>query len=341
MALTVGDPLLSRAGSHSVDRASAVPDVSVCIANWNCRELLHQCLLSLREAAGIRLEVIVVDNASTDGAAELVQQEFPEVLLVRNRSNTGFAHASNQAARLARGRFLLFLNNDTIVPSDTIAELVDYAATHPGVGMVGPRLEGSDGQTQVSCRARPTALTLLHRTSLLRWTGLLRRRYRQYRRECQRESAGACSVETLMGAAMLLPREVFFGVGGWDEDYTFGGEDLDLSTRVGRRYEVVYCPDFTITHFGRASTRANVRYSAPNVAVGFARYLRKSGNSRAAVRLYQSMVTLDAPIHLAGVTLQWLWRLLRGQRSKAAKSAQRIKELWYFLTRGLPTFWRV
>src|SRR5262245_27960898 len=149
-------------------------DVSVCIANWNCRDLLRACLESLHDRPqGAAVETVVVDNGSADGAAEMVEREFPEVVLIRNAENVGFARANNQAARRARGRYLFFLNNDTVVPPGALRRLVDYAEAHPEVGMVGPRLRDGQGRVQVSYRRRPTMATLLHRTSLLRWTGLL------------------------------------------------------------------------------------------------------------------------------------------------------------------------
>jgi len=316
------------------------PDVSVCIANWNCRAMLRACLESLRDQPqGVCLETIVVDNASTDGAADMVARDFPEVVLIRNPVNAGFSRACNQAAEHARGRYLFFLNNDTVVPPHTLGRLLAFAQAHPEAGMIGPRLRDLDGRTQVSCRPRPTVRTLLHRTHLLRWTGLLRNGYQRYRRlECdvgiERE------VETLMGAAMFLRREVFFACGRWDEEYTFGGEDFDLSTRIGRRYRLLYLPSVAIIHHGRSSTRANAIYSSPNIAIGFARYLRKSGCSPAAVSFYKLVLALDAPVQFAVKGVQYLWRRAQGKRAKAEKSLLAAKTMWYIMTRGLLGLWK-
>jgi GT2 family glycosyltransferase len=315
-------------------------DVSVCIANWNCRELLHACLESLhRQPQGVRLETIVADNASTDGSADMIEREFPEVILHRNPTNVGFARANNQAARKARGRFLLFLNNDTVVPAGALSRLLDYALAHPEVGMVGPRLRDGEGKPQVSYRRRPTASTLLHRTSLLRWTGLLRGAYRRYRRQ-HFDAETTRPVEVLMGAAMLLPRTIFFDCGEWDEDFTFGGEDLDLSTRVGRHYQIVYHPSVEIIHFGRVSTRQHIGFASSHMAIGFLRYLRKSGYSGPVLTLYKIIVTLDAPLQVLGKGSQYLWRRLRGRRAKAEKTLLAMRGQLYFLLRGLVPFWR-
>ncbi len=316
-------------------------DVTVCIANWNCRTMLRACLASLHDAPqGVRLETVVVDNGSTDGAADMVAREYPEVILVRNSENRGFARANNQAAALAKGRYLFFLNNDTVVPRHTLHRLVRYLEAHPEVGMVGPRLRDGAGRIQVSYRTLPTVAALLHRTYLFRWTRLFRAAYRQYRRH-QFDPTRTRPVEVLMGAAVLLPRDAFFEAGGWDEDYTFGGEDIELSARVGQRRPLVYHPEVTITHFGRVSTRLNVRYSSPNVAIGFARYLRKNGASRPALWLYKLAVTLDAPIEWLAKAGQGIYRRWRGQDARADKSMLAAAGYWHFLRRGLPAFWRV
>lgn len=316
------------------------PQISVCIANWNCRDMLRSCLHSLlRQPQGAALEVIVVDNASKDGADEMVAGEFPEVRLIRNVKNRGFAKASNQAAALARGAYLLFLNNDTEIPPNTLATLLCYAKAHPRAGMIGPRLRDSDGAFQISYRRRPTVPALLHRTLLWRWTGLFGRSYRQYRRGGF-DPFYRGPIDLLMGAAVLLPRDVFFACGRWDEDFAFGGEDLELAARVGRTHEVHFCPDAEITHHGRVSSRLNVGFSTESVAMGYVQYLRKVGTSSAALCFYKLMVTLDAPLQLSAKFFEFLGRRLAGRRDKAAKSWLVARGQAFFLTRSLARFWR-
>ena len=330
-------------GARSPDRAPAAanlpPDISVCIVNWNCRDLLRSCLESLLyHEQGARLEVIVVDNASADGAADMVAREFPEVVLVRNDHNAGFARANNQGARLARGRYLFFLNNDTAVPPETLGQLLDYAKAHPEVGILAPRLRDARGRVQRSCRTRPTVAALLHRTCLLRWTGLFRDAYRRYRwREEELEQTRA--VEVVMGAAMLVRRDHFAACGGWDEDYAFGGEDIDLCVRVGRA--VVFYPAAEVVHHGRVSSRQHAGYAYSNTLIGITRFLRKSGCSRGALFAYKLVVTLDAPLDWLGHAVRYVWRRLRGRRRSAARSLLALRGLGHFLRHGLRTFWRV
>ncbi len=315
-------------------------DISVCIANWNCRELLRECLRSLlRQPQGVHLEVIVVDNASADGASEMVACEFPEVLLIRNRTNEGFAKASNKAAQRASGRYLLFLNNDTVVPADSLRRLLDYADQHPEVGMFGPRLRGSDGRFQISYRSHPSPAALLHRSLLLRWTGLFAREYRRYRRHYYDPNYTG-PVDLLMGAAVLMPRHVFIESGGWDEDFVFGGEDLELSARIRRRRPIHFISGVDIIHHGRVSSRLNIGFSSESVAVGYVKYLRKMGVSPWLLNLYKLVIILDTPLQLIATLLQGVLRQLRGRRSKAACSFLAARGTWYFLRHSLLRFCR-
>jgi GT2 family glycosyltransferase len=269
----------------------------------------------------------------------MVEAEFPQVVLLRNAENRGFSVANNQAAALARGQYFFFLNNDTVVPPHTLRQFFDFAEANPSVGMVGPRLRGTDGAFQISYRRRPTLGALLHRISLLRWTGLFRRAYYDYRRESF-DPDGVRPVEVLMGAAVFLHRAVFEDSGRWDEQYRFGGEDIDLSTQVGRRRPLVYVGDVEVVHHGRVSSRKNIGFAAPNVAIGYVRYFRKAGASPVALRVYKALVTVDAPVQCAGKLLQGAVRYVTGRREKAHKSWLAARGLWHFMRHELVRFWK-
>lgn len=335
-------PLKAPLSDFGIRNAGFAFDVSVCIVNWNCRDYLQACLQSLRESATeVSLEVLVVDNGSRDGAADMVAELFPEVVLVRNAENAGFARANNQAAELARGRYLFFLNNDTVVPPGTLRGLLDYARVHPECGIIGPRLRDEQGRPQLSCRARPTLSALLHRITWLRWLGLFRGDYRRYRGRDAAAGQAPRPVEILMGAALFVPRSVFRACGAWDEEYTFGGEDIDLCARISRNYRVIHHPGLEIVHFGRVSSRQHIGFSYAHTVIGVTRFLRKHGCSRAGLLSYKLALTLDAPLRWFGHAVRYAWRQLRGQRDRAAKSRMVMRALEHFLMRELPALWRV
>jgi N-acetylglucosaminyl-diphospho-decaprenol L-rhamnosyltransferase len=329
-----------RPGSGRRATSATAIDVSVCIANWNCCRMLKECLESLLDQdQGVNVEVIVVDNASADGAADMAAALFPEVILHRNAANLGFSRANNQAAALAHGRYLFFLNNDTVVHAGVLRGLLAYAEAHPEVGMIGPRLRDGEGNVQKSYRQRLTLAAMLHHVGFIRWTGLLRAAHRHYRRD-EFDPDTTRPVESLMGAALFLRRDLFEECGRWDEDFVFGGEDVELSVRVGRRHPLIFLPSVEITHYGRVSSRQHSGYVTANMAAGHIRYLRKVGYSGLAVWFYKLAVTLDLPMQVALKAMDYLAHRLFGQVAKAHKRRVRLQGLWHLLILQMVTLWR-
>ena len=270
----------------------------------------------------------------------MVAREFPEVVLVRNAANVGFARANNQAAGTARGRYLFFLNNDTVVPAETLRRLVEFADAHPDVGMIGPRLRDPHGRLQISYRRRPTVAALLHRTRLLRWTGLFRRAYRRYRRPRLRPGSER-RVEVLMGAAVLLPRDGVLRLRRL-------GRGVHLRRRGHRPV-----PARRPSH-GRSSTCRTSRSCTTAGSVRGRTWLRRAERddrlralpaqdrhaAPAALRLYKLVVTLDAPVQLADqVRAVRVAAAARPARQGGEELAGR-RGLWHFLQHGLRAFWR-
>ena len=143
-------------------------DLSIVIVSWNVRDLLRQCLRSiLAGSQTCRLEVIVVDNVSTDSSAEMVRAEFPDIHLIVNAENRGFPAANNQGIATAEGRYVLILNPDTEIVGDALATMVAYADAHPDVGIVGPQLLNEDRSVQSSRRHFPTLTTALFESTWL------------------------------------------------------------------------------------------------------------------------------------------------------------------------------
>jgi N-acetylglucosaminyl-diphospho-decaprenol L-rhamnosyltransferase len=324
------------------------PVVSVCIVNWNCRGLLRRCLRSLQpRRQRLRLEIVVVDNASTDGAAEMVAEEFPQVQLLRNTENVGYARACNQAARCARGRYLFFLNNDTLIPRGALRRLVKQARQVANLGLLGPQLRDARGRVQRSVRSRPTVSALCHRVTFLRWTGLFRQAHAGFRGERESETTppGLRPVEVMMGAAVLMPRRVWQAIGGWSEAYVFGGEDIDLCLRVARSQRaVLYDPGTAILHLGRVASRQQPAFVLGKTLVGLTRSLRVAGASPPAsdwaIFGYKLAFTLDLPLRLGVLTARWLVSRLRGRQRSARRAWLDLVGLTRFIWSDLRAFWQ-
>ena len=266
--------------------------LSIVIVSWNVRELLAACLASLPRGP----QVIVVDNASSDGSAEMVRQQFPDVLLLANRENRGFTGGNNDGLKLAAGQLILFLNPDTVVDSDALPLLVDYLESHPTVGVVGPQLRYGDGRLQSSRRRFPSLSTALMESTPLawHWPPALNSWAKRYRMEDQ-PAVRAQEVDWLVGAALLTRREVLDGVGPFDEAYFMYSEELDWQRRVqAAGWKIVYLPDAVITHYeGKSSEQAvaarHIRFNRSKV-----RYFEKHHGQTAAATLRLALLAMFA-----------------------------------------------
>lgn len=249
--------------------------LSIIIVNWNTRELLKQTLDSVyAETKTSPLEVIVVDNASSDGSQQMVKDRFPQARLIENADNLGFGKANNQGLAITGGEFIMFLNSDVIVLDRAIDKLVEYLAANGDVAMVGPRLLNVDGTFQHACRRNlPNPVnSFLYLSGLGR---LLPSGGPSYKREEEDENATG-PTQAISGAAMLFRRGVYDSIGGFDEDFFMYGEDLDFCKRVQDRVgPIAYVAEAKITHIYGGSSKKRKAKSLLNFYDAMWLYYRK------------------------------------------------------------------
>src|SRR3954452_829522 len=276
------------------------PALSVIVVNWNTEALLRGCLASLRQhLASVEHEVIVVDNASTDGSPDMVANEFPEVRLVRNEENVGFGRANNQAMRVAHGDWLLLLNSDTELFDGSVAALFDQVRLEPRIGVAHCRLLFADGRQQFTTYPFPSL-----NTAAIENLGLYK--LMSKRRAGERLLSGYWDydeerdVDWVAGAFMLLPRQVFEEVGGFDESIFMYGEDLEWCQRIrDNGWRIRFYPQAAITHFDHSSS--DIRWGEERIAICLRGqrdlYERRAGGLRA--RALIAMGVLGASLRLA------------------------------------------
>lgn len=232
-------------------------DLSISIVNHNNKECLAACLDSIySHALDVSFEVMVVDNGSTDASVEFVKQAYPQVRIIENSENRGFVKANNQGIRASEGRYLLSLNNDTIIQNGTLAGLVRFMQEHPDVGACGPKVLNQDGTFQRQCRRSfPTILSSL--CYFLKLHKLFPRseffgQYLMTHWDCDK----AGEVDSVSGCCLMVRREVIEEVGILDENFIMYGDDLDWCYRIKQAgWKVRYVPDLQIVHLGGQSSR--------------------------------------------------------------------------------------
>jgi len=224
----------------------ADPQLSVIIVSFNTREMTLDCLRTLERAvAGIASEVIVVDNASSDGSAAAIRAAFPQVQVLESGRNAGFGAANNLGMRAARGGYFLLLNSDAFPEPGAIAALLAALQAQPGIGVAGPRTLNPDGSLQISCYRFTSPL---HAWQENLW---LSRGYSRWAHDTRRE------VEFVIGACLLVRRAVFAQVGGFDERFFMYSEEADWQRRIwDAGWKVLFVPEARVMHLGGASGAA-------------------------------------------------------------------------------------
>lgn len=312
--------------------------LSVVIVNYNVKYFLDQCLesvfhsdLQISPTEDISLEVFVVDNASVDGSVSLVKDRFPQVHLIANNENTGFAKANNQALRLCTGDYILLLNPDTIVEKDTFRKCVEFYATHPDCGGLTVKMINGEGKyLKESKRGFPTPAAAFYKMSgLIRLFPHSRRFAAYYMGHLDDDETNA--IDILPGAYLMLSRDALEKVGLLDESYFMYGEDIDFSWRIKLAgFENYYLPAARIIHYKGESTKhgsMNYVYTFYNAMSIFVKHYFSGKNARLFNLLLRIAIWVRA-------VLAWAKRLLQAAALPVAEFAVAyagfvgIKHLW-------------
>ncbi len=232
-------------------------DLSIIIVNYNVKEFLQNLIYSIYKAGQkIAYEIIIVDNASDDGSVEFLQEKFPDIKLIVNEKNFGFSKANNAGLSVAKGKYILLLNPDTIVQEDTFERMIDFFEQTPDAGMAGCKILNTDGTLQLACRRSFPGPW----TSFCKVTGLSNlfpgsRLFARYNLTYLNENE-TYEVDAISGSFMMIKKEAYEKVGKLDEQFFMYGEDLDWCYRVQKEgYKVYYVHDTQIIHYKGESTK--------------------------------------------------------------------------------------
>ncbi len=301
-------------------------DISFIIINWNTKQLLLDCIASIyatvRQA---RFEIIVTDNDSTDGSREAVAQFHPDVILLANERNEGFARANNRAIRRMRGRYAVLLNSDTLLKEGAIDALFGFMESHPDVGMCGPQLLYADGTKQTSIGTYPEVFSELVSRSAAR---LVSRK-----KPVAVQTVGSRQVDFIIGACMFVRKSTIDAVGMLDEDYFFFYEEIDWCFRITRAgWHIFHLPDIEIFHFGGQSTKnLNLRARVESWRSRYL-YFSKTGTIPRAVLI--ALGAAQTTCRFAGYSLVNLFTLFLAPRLRRRWGMFGYLLLWH--ARGLP-----
>jgi hypothetical protein len=259
-------------------------DLSIVIVNWNVCELLRRCLSSIKAHRGeLSIEIIVVDNASSDDSVVMIRREFPEAHLVASPENLGYTRGNNLGAKEAQGRYLLMLNPDTEIVGNALQQMMAYLDEHPEVGVVGPQLLYPDGSIQSSRRRFPHLMMAFFLGTPLGWRWFPDSKLAHLYNMADKPDHEIQPVDWLVGAALMTRREIWQAVGPLDEAFFMYFEEVDWCYRCRQAgWEIHYLPTVQIIHHEHKSAdkvpvatwirlyRSRIRYFRKYFGVGWA-----------------------------------------------------------------------
>jgi len=260
-------------------------DLSISIVNWNNKDFLKRCLDSIySETEGIKYEVIVADNNSSDGSVEMLRCDFPDVRVISNLENKGYAKANNEIIKVSKGRYILILNPDTLILDNALKKMVDFMDGRMDVGLLGCKIYTSESRNSIqpsAFRRFPTSANdLLYRIIALRLKGAfpgsrLVSRLVDFYSPFLRDSSTTQEVAHIVGAAMLVRRQVTERGILLDDSFFSFFEETDWCRRIRRDgWKIYYFPEAEIVHFynqawEKRADRDKIHYES------FVRYLKK------------------------------------------------------------------
>jgi len=228
------------------------PDISFSITNYNTKDFLGSCIDSVINGVKEHSnEIIVVDDASSDGSAAMIREKFPQVKIIENEINMGYVKSNNIGIRASSGRYIMSLNSDTVVLDGSIDKIIRFLDNNPNAGAAGPKLLNSDGSIQLQARRGfPTPINSLFYFSGLSRLFLNNKLMGGYLLTYLDDKA-TTEVDSLCGAAMIVKRDVIDKVGLMDESYFMYGDDIDWCYRMKQAgWKVYYLPEAEIIHYG-------------------------------------------------------------------------------------------
>ncbi len=278
--------------------------LSIIIVNWNTKDLLQQCLRSVyKNIPNMKFEVYVVDNNSSDSSPEMIKKVFPQVKLIENSRNDGFARANNKAIRKSRGRYVLLLNSDTIVLGDALIRMVEFADEHKEVGVLGCKLVNKNGTLQYSAARFPTLATVILGGNIV--PRVMARLFRIKRFPGQtylneKDHNKLQEVDWVVGACILVRSEAIKEAGLLDENLFVYGEEIEWCIRLKKAgWSVFYFPDAQIIHYGGGSSKGQSQVKSIMYRRTFAeRYIYHKHHNGLSSSIYDLLITIMAMVKL-------------------------------------------